>query len=384
MKKQEVKVISGEANEHQKHAKLKRPQLGQFGRNEVAILGTPCGNIKQLCRFLADCLKSVGPVGFVDADHQAAEPDENYAISFTDKIQFRRFDYIRDFNSFQLRSYFNNSELVLVNGNHFKAAAQIVVLDPKKSLEKKLDRITAPLLVVKISEEVDIPDYLESILEGVPVLTWDQAEQIAEFLRNWMTDRKPKLKGLVLAGGKSMRMKRDKGSIDYHGTSQRQFLYHQLSELGVETLVSCRQDQKDQIEPGLPILIDTFQGLGPMGALLSAFREDPDVAWLAVACDLPYLTDSTLEFLIKNRDQTKVATAFKSPNNEFPEPLITIWEPRSYKVLFDFLSQGYSCPRKVMINSPIHLIDAPETKELSNVNHPEEYELAIRDLRSEI
>ena len=377
-------MTSGEINKHQKHANLKRPQLGQFARNEVAILGTPCGNIKQLCGFLAEKLSPLGPVGFVDADHQAAAADANYPLVFTDKIAFRRFDYHQDFNSFQLTSYFNNSELVLVNGNHFKAAAQIVVLDPKKSLEKKLDRITAPLLAVKISEEVEIPAYLESILEGVPVLAWDQWEQIAEFLQNWMSDRIPKLKGLVLAGGRSMRMKRDKGSIDYHGTSQRQFLFDQLSELGVETFISCRQDQKDQIEPGLPLLIDTFQGLGPMGALLSAFREDPDAAWLAVACDLPYLTDSTLEYLIKNRDQTKIATAFKSPNDEFPEPLITIWEPKSYKVLFEFLSQGYSCPRKVLINSSVQLLNVPDPRDLSNVNHPEEYESAIRDLRSEI
>jgi molybdopterin-guanine dinucleotide biosynthesis protein A len=119
-----------------------------------------------------------------------------------------------------------------------------------------------------------------------------------------------------------------------------------------------------------------------MGALLTALREDPDSAWLAIACDLPFLTVDTIQFLIKNRDTSKIATAFQSPYDEFPEPLITIWEPKSYDVLLKFLSQGYSCPRKVLINSDVCLLQAPDTKDLSNVNHPEEYQEALKSINN--
>jgi len=37
-----------------------------------------------------------------------------------------------------------------------------------------------------------------------------------------------------------------------------------------------------------------------------------------------------------------------------------------------FLAQGYSCPRKVLINSAVQLLDAPEGKKLMNVNDPKE------------
>ena len=67
-----------------------------------------------------------------------------------------------------------------------------------------------------------------------------------------------------------------------------------------------------------------------------------------------------------------MATAFRSPVNAFPEPLIAIWEPRSYPVLLQFLAQGYSCPRKVLINSPVELLEAPNPLALKNVNTPEE------------
>ncbi|MFI5159446.1 MAG: hypothetical protein ACHQF4_11310, partial [Sphingobacteriales bacterium] len=66
------------------------------------------------------------------------------------------------------------------------------------------------------------------------------------------------------------------------------------------------------------------------------------------------------------------ATTFGNGYEGFPEPLITIWEPKSYSVLLAFLAQGYSCPRKVLINNDAHLLTAPDANALTNVNTPGE------------
>jgi molybdopterin-guanine dinucleotide biosynthesis protein A len=87
---------------------------------------------------------------------------------------------------------------------------------------------------------------------------------------------------------------------------------------------------------------------------------------------LPLLDKKTLDYLIGNRNPSAIATAFYNPETDFPEPLITIWEPRSYPILYQFLAQGYSCPRKILINSEIELLKINETKVLKNVNKPEE------------
>jgi molybdopterin-guanine dinucleotide biosynthesis protein A len=151
--------------------------------------------------------------------------------------------------------------------------------------------------------------------------------------------------------------------------------------------MSCRPDQAEALANQYVTLPDTFLGLGPMGAILSAFRSKPDSAWLVMACDLPLLDEETLRFLVENRDPSAIATAFRSPENDFPEPLIAIWEPKSYLTLLQFLSQGYSCPRKALINSPIRLLDAPNTAALRNVNTPEEHDSVLehlREVRSEL
>ncbi|MBC8084659.1 MAG: NTP transferase domain-containing protein [Hymenobacter sp.] len=200
-------------------------------------------------------------------------------------------------------------------------------------------------------------------------------------LREWERQR-PRLRGLVLAGGQSQRMGQDKSRLTYHGQQeQRAHTAALLAPFCEDVFVSCRPDQVAELQAaGLAPLPDTFLGLGPMSGLLSAFQQDPAAAWLVVACDLPFLSATTLTHLVRHRHAGRMATAFRSPENGWPEPLITIWEPRSYGTLLRFLSLGYSCPRKALINSDSELLPPPAPAELRNVNTPQEREAAERDL----
>jgi molybdopterin-guanine dinucleotide biosynthesis protein A len=188
----------------------------------------------------------------------------------------------------------------------------------------------------------------------------------------------PPVYGLLLAGGESRRMGKDKGLLNYHGKPQREWGYELLAAHTEKTFLSVRPDQSVEGNTSMELLPDTFLGLGPFGGILSAFRAYPNAAWLVAAVDLPFLDHQALEHLLQHRNPAKVATAFQSPVNEFPDPLLAIWEPKSYLRLFQFLNQGYSCPRKVLINSDIELLQAPKSEWLVNVNEPQEYE-AIKD-----
>jgi molybdopterin-guanine dinucleotide biosynthesis protein A len=179
--------------------------------------------------------------------------------------------------------------------------------------------------------------------------------------------------GLVLAGGKSNRMGRDKSSITWHGKEQKYYIADLLKPFCKEVFISRREEQTETNQ-NYKTLRDSFKEIGPYGAILSAFRFQPDVAWLVVACDLPLVDKSTLSYLLQNRDTTKIATTFTSPFDGLPEPLITIWEPKSYEVLLSYLSNGYTCPRKVLIKSnDAHILQAPDADSLMNVNTPEDF-----------
>ena len=371
---------------HNKHAKITKSNIGVFHQNEYAILGTPCGNIKKMAYAIIEELQQKYRLGYVDADHKSSdtnEHDPNSAISFgahteyVDKIDFHRFDSKANLNEFDFKQVFLSSDAVLVNGNHFKAKQQIAVIDSKKPLSKKLEKLTNVICIVFQSGETEMPTYLQEHLPNIaaiPAFNIDDINGITNLIANDISARHPLLKGLVLAGGKSQRMQRDKGKIQYHGTEQRLYMQNILTQYTNESYLSIRSEQKEELDNKILTIEDKFIGLGPYGAILSAFQQDPNSAWLVTACDQPLLNEETIAFLIANRDSSKLATAFYNSETEFPEPLITIWEPRAYARLLYFLSLGYSCPRKVLINSDINIVKLADETVLKNANTPEEFE----------
>ncbi|NDC42440.1 MAG: hypothetical protein EBZ77_12980 [Chitinophagia bacterium] len=65
-----------------------------------------------------------------------------------------------------------------------------------------------------------------------------------------------------------------------------------------------------------------------------------------------------------------MATTFRSPFDGLPEPLITIWEPAAKVALERFAANGYKCPRKVLLNSPVTILEPRHPETISNINTP--------------
>lgn len=187
--------------------------------------------------------------------------------------------------------------------------------------------------------------------------------------------------GLVLAGGASTRMQRDKAALQYHGRTQLEWAYDLISPLCVTTFVSVRHDQRDEpTRAKFPQIVDRQPGAGPLAGIAAALSEHPKAAWLVVACDLPFLTAETLRTLIDARDPQRIATAFRSGHDGLPEPLCAIWEPAAREIALSQLAAGKQCPRKLLINADCKLIDLPDPSALDNINTPDELNAATARL----
>lgn len=379
------------SNEHKKHSNIARPSLGNFGRNEFAILGTTCGNIQALAGAVIKSLSAKYKCAYIDAEHNDkndALQSQDAFVKFTDKISFRELHYKNELDKFQYHQVFNETDLVLVNGNHNEAAAQIVVIDKVKegSLIKRIKQLNNVQMIL-LNDNVDgIFDFVKEAIpnwQSLPILSLHETDNIIAFFQNRLMQNTPVLNGVVLAGGKSVRMGFDKTLIEWHGKEQRDYMADILSTFCKDVFISCRDDQQQQVA-GYKTITDSFTGLGPYGAILSAFRENPDVAWLVVASDLPLMDKATLQYLVDHRDIAAVATTFESPFDGFPEPLITIWEPKAYSILLSFLAQGYSCPRKALRNNNVRSIKAQHPEKLMNVNTQEELAKAKELLQRKI
>jgi len=191
----------------------------------------------------------------------------------------------------------------------------------------------------------------------------------------------PALFGLVLAGGASTRMRTDKATLQYHGQPQLRWAFELVAKFCAASFVSVRPDQRDDAaRAGLPQIVDRLPGIGPIAGISAALLEHPKAAWLVLACDLPFLTEGTLQHLISQRDPQKIATAYRSAHDGLPEPLCAIWEPAAREPVLAYIAGGKQCPRKFLINSDARLLDLPERQALDNVNTVEEFGLATAAL----
>jgi molybdenum cofactor guanylyltransferase len=193
------------------------------------------------------------------------------------------------------------------------------------------------------------------------------------------------LYGLILAGGLSTRMHRDKAALKYQGKSQLDRAFELASRHVANVFVSVRADQTlDPTRAQRPMIVDSVAGEGPIVGIRSALAAHPQVAWLVLACDLPFLSDAAIEYLLRERDSVgcaaDFATAYKSAHDGLPEPLCAIWEPAAAKALADYHAGGGHCPRKFLIRHGARLLEPQDTRALDNVNTPEEYTQALATL----
>jgi molybdopterin-guanine dinucleotide biosynthesis protein A len=184
----------------------------------------------------------------------------------------------------------------------------------------------------------------------------------------------PPVYGLLLSGGASRRMQRDKAHVEYDGEPQLLRAWRLLEQVAKRAFVSVREDQSnDRLRAGLPMIVDAYDSIGPAAGILSAQDAYPQAAWLVLACDLPLLDATTLERLLSDRDPAADATAFMSRHDGLPEPLCAIWEPASHALLLQRYLSGEYCPRKALIRSNTTLLPPPG-EVLDNMNSPADLE----------
>lgn len=343
----------GDCCNQDKHSKLSRLDWEEFGKNEIGIKAKNDELVRLAVNQIATVFSKEYKIAFVDKYNIEISDfsQELINVQFFSQGQSVQFSEAQFPNEYYRKALFATQDLLLVNANQLPVKHIITIID---------------------SPNITFVD--DAIFQV------NETERLRKFVENYLIDSKPKMNGLVLMGGKSTRMGRDKSALDYRGKPQSEYVYELLRGFCEEVYFSCRSEQSFDSEYANQRIEDRFNNLGPMGGILSALMAKPKRAWLVVACDLPFVDKETLQFLVGERDTSKIATSFLDLDGKFPEPLITIWEPKSYTALYHFLSLGYSCPRKVLINSDIKLVKAPDSKALTNANEPQDYEKAKMEL----
>lgn len=283
--------------------------------------------------------------------------DETRAAQYGDRVTY-------------ISETMSQCDIVIQEGWKYSDQPKLVMVGEEKHIiddikSGKIKNVLATISAQRNPELNEYPHFYRNDIDGIIEFIEENILQEA-----YATP----VNGLVLTGGFSKRMQEDKSQIDYHGKKQVERCYELLSEVCLQTLVSCRPEQSFD----LPTIEDTYLNKGPMGGILSALDKDPEAAWLVLACDLPLVDIDTLENLITERNPFKMATTYVNSEG-LPEPLCTIYEPHSSQTLLRFMSYGVKCPRKVLIHSNVKTLSLNGSDALRNANTPEERE-ALKEI----
>jgi len=183
------------------------------------------------------------------------------------------------------------------------------------------------------------------------------------------------LYGLVVCGGKSTRMGMDKSLINYHGQPQRYHLYDLLKRFCDQVFISCNTSQLNDIPLTYNPLPDepALAGIGPMAALLTAFRHHPDVSFLVLGCDYPLLQKEDIQKLITSYQQHSSTVCYINQDN-FLEPLLAIYSPDMKDILEEKLTEGLHSLRKILEHCSVPTIQPSNPSTLTSVDDVASYE----------
>ncbi|MCW1921415.1 NTP transferase domain-containing protein [Luteolibacter arcticus] len=176
---------------------------------------------------------------------------------------------------------------------------------------------------------------------------------------------------LILIGGKSQRMGRDKATIERpDGILQIDWLARLAKLTGGEVFLSMRDDSAPPVD--LPVVTDEVAGGGPLAALAAIHARKPDGPVLVLGCDLFLLDETTVTHLLSHRDPNRSATCFANRIDGRPEPLCAIYEVSGISQAAEALGRGDHCARRFLESLDPLVLELPHAAALDNANTPQE------------
>jgi len=111
------------------------------------------------------------------------------------------------------------------------------------------------------------------------------------------------LSAVILAGGASSRMGRDKAWLKWHGKTLIDRAIHTVRQLGVREIFISGRPGQDYAALKCRVLYDLELGFGPMGGIERGLCECTTPLLLVLAVDMPQMTTSFLHQLLARCDR---------------------------------------------------------------------------------
>lgn len=186
------------------------------------------------------------------------------------------------------------------------------------------------------------------------------------------------ISGIILAGGKSRRMGKNKALLEIGGVPMIERVAGVVASVCPEVIIAGGSSQLDI--PGCRTVPDIYTGCGPLCGLHAGLMAASNRYSFVAACDIPFLDAGLMKRIIAEIEEGFDAVMLKT--GQFFEPLFSVYSK-------DYATAAGECIKKGIfkVTAPLELVPWKEVavsprelagleRALMNVNTPEEYQRA--------
>ncbi|MBE8720352.1 molybdenum cofactor guanylyltransferase [Sphingobacterium pedocola] len=180
--------------------------------------------------------------------------------------------------------------------------------------------------------------------------------------------------GLVLCGGESKRMGRDKGMLQYGNYTWAEYAQQILHCTDLPAFISVNERQLPVYQQQFSnpeLIVDCVSAKGPLTGLLSAHFNFPEEDILVLACDMINMDTDTLRTLIRNHVDNKGIAGCFFENNSRVEPLCAIYSSSMLAQIATQLNSGtliHFALHKIILSFHVSIIPIADHIKFVNYN----------------
>jgi molybdopterin-guanine dinucleotide biosynthesis protein A len=188
--------------------------------------------------------------------------------------------------------------------------------------------------------------------------------------------------GIILAGGRSSRMGRDKSLLPWNDSDLMHTVIRKVSQVCDDMVLVSNQARNLAIKD-IQIVQDIIPNMGPLGGIHAGLTHARYPLAFVTACDMPYVVPQAVDFLLHEAAEDW-DVVIPTCGDQY-EPMFCVYRKTCIPAIETLLKQGgrrivqiFSVLRVKHIDVEIFRQFDPKLTIFTNINTMEEYEKALQ------
>lgn len=179
---------------------------------------------------------------------------------------------------------------------------------------------------------------------------------------------------VILAGGKSSRMQRDKALLPFGGyTTLCEYQYRRMKKIFSHVYISAKEKEKFGFEANF--ILDHDKGFAPTYALKRILEGVNEPYFFVMAVDMPFLSEATIMKLIEVFDPTYDAVV--AEENGTIHTLCGIYNKSMLPRFEEAVREDKHKLQLLLKEARTRYVTVDDPRSFVNLNYPHEYEKAL-------